>query len=162
VTVITAAEPSHLEAIATLAEEMDRYYGGKEFEPLEFRLAQINEALFSQQPPAHALLAWDTGRLVGLAAYSFLWPAVGLTRSIFLKELYVVEAARRTGVGLKLMQALFNVALKLDCSRVEWQTETANEEARRFYATLGVPEFAGKAFYRLEGASLHQMASRED
>jgi hypothetical protein len=42
------------------------------------------------------MLAWDGDDLAGFAAYSFLWPAVGLTRSLFLKELYVAEAARRT------------------------------------------------------------------
>jgi hypothetical protein len=38
VTVVTPAEPAHLEAIAALAEEMDRFYGATEVEPLGLRL----------------------------------------------------------------------------------------------------------------------------
>src|SRR5260370_8786324 len=51
--------------------------------------AQVAEALFTSPPAGYALLAWDGTQLAGLAAYSFLWPAVGLTRSLYLKELYV-------------------------------------------------------------------------
>lgn len=154
-TVVAPAEPSHAEAIAALAEEMDRFYGASEVEPLGLRLRQINEAIFSEQPSASALLAWDGYRLVGLAAYSLLWPAIGLTPSLFLKELYVIKAARRAGIGRVLMRALFEVAVEHDCSRVEWQTDATNEGALRFYAELGVPVHEGKVFYRVEGDVLH-------
>jgi ribosomal protein S18 acetylase RimI-like enzyme len=159
VTVVTAAQPSDAEALAALAEEMDRFYGATAIEPREARLRQIREALFTDHPSAYAMLAWDGDNLVGFAAYSFLWPAVGLTRSLFLKELYVAEAARRTGVGRQLMQTLFEIAVKQECSRVEWQTETDNVDARAFYAGLGAPEHEGKVFYRLEGEHLQRAAS---
>jgi GNAT superfamily N-acetyltransferase len=129
---------------------MDRFYGATEVEPVDLRIRQITEAIFTAQPSAYALLAWQDERLVGFAAYSYLWPAVGLTRSLFLKELYVVEAVRRAGVGQQLMDALFEIAAKNDCSRVEWQTETTNDAARSFYSGLGAPEVDGKVFYRLE------------
>lgn len=158
-TVVTPAEPSHAEAIAALAEEMDRFYGSTYIEPLDARLRQINEAIFTGQPSAYALLAWDGSQLVGFAAYSFLWPAAGLTRSLFLKELYVVEASRRTGVGKQLMAAIFEIAVKHECSRVEWQTETANADARAFYSKLAGQELDGKVFYRLEGEALRQVAA---
>lgn len=155
-TVVTPAEPSHAEAIAALAEEMDRFYGATDVEPLDVRLRQINEAIFNEQPSAYALLAWNGDKLVGFASYSFLWPAVGLTRSLFLKELYVVESARRSGVGEQLMRTLFELAVKRECSRVEWQTETTNEAARAFYAEINSRMLDGKVFYRLEGEALNQ------
>jgi GNAT superfamily N-acetyltransferase len=154
VTVVIPAEPSQVEAIAALAEEMDRFYGATEVDPLDVRLGQINDAIFGEQPSAYVLLAWEGEKLVGFAAYSFLWPAVGLTHSLFLKELYVVESERRSGVGRHLMQAIFAVAIKKDCSRVEWQTETVNAIARAFYSDLGGQELEGKVFYRLEGEVL--------
>jgi ribosomal protein S18 acetylase RimI-like enzyme len=162
VIVVTPAEPAHAEAIAALAEEMDRFYGASEVEPLDLRLRQISEALFDPQPTAFALGAWDGSRLVGFAAYSFLWPAVGLTRSLFLKELYVAEAARRSGVGERLMRALFEVAVKHDCSRVDWQTETTNDEARAFYAKIGAAEFEGKVFYRVGDDLLRRLAGTDN
>lgn len=76
-----------------------RFYRVTEVDPLELRISQIKASLFSDPPSAYAVLAWEDGRLVGLAAYSFLWPAGGLTRSLYLKELYVAETARQKGVG---------------------------------------------------------------
>jgi GNAT superfamily N-acetyltransferase len=157
VTVVKAAEPCQAAAIAALAEEMDRFYGATDLPAPPVRREQINDALFGDQPAAYALLAWQATRLVGLAAYSFLWPAVGLTRSLFLKELYVAQAARRSGVGAALMRELFAVAHAHDCSRVEWQTEITNHDAQAFYARLGGHVHDGKVFYRLEGDQLRQV-----
>lgn len=159
--IVTPAEPAHIEAIAALAEEMDRFYGATEPEPLDIRIQQINQAIFRNPPAAHALLAWDNDRLVGFAAYSFLWPAVGLTRSLYLKELYVAEAARRAGVGKLLVRSLLETAVKHDCSRVEWTTDRGNVEAQTFYEFLGIPQNPSKLFYRLEGEELRRAAIPE-
>jgi GNAT superfamily N-acetyltransferase len=155
-TVVTPAEPSNAEEMARLAEEMDRFYGATDVEPLKLRVQQINGALFHESPSAYALLAWDDGRLVGFASYSFLWPAVGLTRSLYLKELYVIETARRKSIGTLLMRQLYVVALKHDCSRVEWTTDRDNRGAQRFYAELGVAVAKSKVFYRVEGDELYR------
>ena len=109
---VAEAETGTIQAIAALMEEMDRFYGATEIEPLDSRARQIADALFSDPPAAYALLAWDGEQLVGFAAYSFLWPAVGLTRSLYLKELYVAQAHRRKGVGELLMQSLIETAAK--------------------------------------------------
>jgi hypothetical protein len=58
-------------------------------EPLEERARQVGAALFASPPAAYALLARVGRQIAGLAAYSFVWPAAGLTRSLYLKELYV-------------------------------------------------------------------------
>lgn len=159
-TAVTPVTPDHIEAFAELAAEMDRFYGATELDPLNLRLQQINDALFGNRPSAYALLAWnDDDQAVGFAAYSYLWPAIGLTRSLFLKELYVIESARRTGVGKAIMQSLAEIAVKNECSRVEWQTDTPNTDAQRFYAGLGVPVDDTKLFYRAQGDALHTLAN---
>jgi GNAT superfamily N-acetyltransferase len=140
----------HVEALAVLMEELDRHYGSTEFEPFEQRVEQISEALFGAVPAGAALLAWDDDQLVGLASYSFLWPAAGVTRSLYLKELYVAQARQRQGIGKLLMESLFTVAAKHGCSRVEWTTDQESKGAQRFYAELGVPVDNGKLFYRAD------------
>lgn len=152
-TKVTPAEPAHADAIATLADEMDRFYGATEVEPRDLRIRQIHDALFTSHPSAYALLAWDDDQLVGFAAYSFLWPAIGLTRSLFLKELYISETARRKGIGKLLMRTLQEIAATNDCTRFEWTTDQGNTDAQRFYAELGVPADASKLFYRVEAAN---------
>src|SRR5262249_32665703 len=118
--------------------------------PLDDQVRQIREALFGAPAAAHALLARDDHGLAGFAAWSFLWPAVGLTRSLYLKELYVAEQYRRHGVGKLLMNALFDLARQHRCSRVEWTTDTSNGGALAFYEDLELPAYASKVFYRVE------------
>jgi GNAT superfamily N-acetyltransferase len=150
VVTVEPAEAKDAEAIARLLEEMDRFYGGTPNEPLDLQLAQISAALFRAASTARALLAWEDDVLVGLASYSLLWPAVGLTQSLYLKELYVAESNRYQGIGKTLMEALFSIANDLGCSRVEWTTDTSNTAAQRFYEELGVKPHAAKIFYRSE------------
>jgi GNAT superfamily N-acetyltransferase len=145
---VSPAEPGDVPAIAGLLEDLNRFYGVPEPGPLDQRLGQVGDALFGRPPSAYALLARDGGRLAGLAAYSFLWPSVGPTRLLYLKELYVPEAYRRHGVGKLLMRAIFQTATRLGCVRVEWTTDPGNTAAQDFYAGLGLPVHP-KVFYRV-------------
>ena len=147
---VSHAEPRDAAAIAALLEDLGRFYGATESEPLDRRIGQISEAIFTSPPAAYALLARDGDQVAGLAAFSFLWPAVGATRSLYLKELYVPEAYRRQGVGALLMRAIFETADTLGCSRVEWTTDVGNTAAQAFYAKLGLPAYPSKIFYRVE------------
>jgi len=142
-----------------LLDELDRFYGAAEAEPAEQRMRHIREALFSSPPTAYALLAWEGERLIGFASYSFLWPAAGSTRSLYLKELYVAEACRGKGVGTLLIDGLRIAATERGCSRVEWTADDDNPGAVRFYEALGYPPEPSKIFYRLEGDYLRQAVS---
>lgn len=146
---VSPAEPRDAAAIAAVLEDLGRFYGATGSEPLGRRIGQVNEAIFTSPPAAYALLARDGDRVAGLAAYSFLWPAVGATRSLYLKELYVPGAYRRRGVGTLLMHAVFETAATRGCSRVEWTTDTGNTAAQAFYAGLGLPVHPSKVFYRV-------------
>ena len=139
-----------VDQLLTLSEDMDRFYGATELDPFVLRRGQLHDALFSDLPAAHSLLAFDGETAVGFAAYSFLWPAVGLTRSLYLKELFVSQVHRRRGVGRALMDSVLDVARKHGCSRVEWTTESDNSAAQAFYKTFGVEPNGSKLFYRLE------------
>ena len=147
---VSLARPAHLGAIAELLDEMGRFYGTASAKPAGERHRQVREALFATPPAARALLAWDQSRLAGIAAYSFLWPAAGLTRSLYLKELYVATPCRRRGIGTLLMRSLIQVASKHGCSRVEWTADTGSDGAQAFYSKLGIPPLPSKIFYRIE------------
>lgn len=133
-------------AISTLLGETEAYYGGTN-EPADE--AQIRAALFSPLPAAQVLLAVDDGAVVGLASFSRLWPAAGADVSMYLKELFVIEAARRDGIGVQLLDAVKAAATAAGCSRLEWTGDTDNPVALGFYKKLGVPVNDGKVFYRL-------------
>ena len=147
---IRSAEPRDVHALAVLIEDIDRFYGAADVESSSQRASQIAASLFQKPRAAYVILAWDGEQLVGMAAYSFLWPAAGVTRSLYLKELYVIESFRRKGVGALLMQALCQVAVEHECSRIEWTADAGNVLAEAFYEQLGVPKNREKTFYRLQ------------
>ncbi|WP_215455014.1 cyclophane-containing RiPP N-acetyltransferase HaaN [Streptomyces sp. ATCC 21386] len=149
---IRPAGVGDVRALARLIEEIERFYGATEIQPFEERRSQVRQALFGSPPLASALLVEDgRGDIVGMAAYSFLWPAAGSSHSLFLKELYVRDSLRRQGVGKALMRRLRDIAQERPgCSRLEWMTDRENEGARSFYRELGFTEFDGKIVYRLE------------
>lgn len=148
---VRPAEPGDLTAMAELFREMDEFYGETATEPANAKIDQINSVLFADPPLAYAILAWDGSNLVGMAAYSFLWPAALTTKSLYLKELYVSKSYRRRSIGKLLMEHIFKVAIDTDCSRVEWTTDRENTEAQRFYEQLGLSAVSSKVFYRSEG-----------
>jgi GNAT superfamily N-acetyltransferase len=147
---IAAAQPEDAAAMVDLLAEMDQFYGDATTAPRTERIQQLNEAVFASPPAAQVLLARAGDQLAGLAAYSYLWPAIGLTRSLYLKELYVVGRYQGQGIGRLLMEALVETAAKNGCSRVEWTTDRDNTGAQAFYEQLGAPVQPSKIFYRIE------------
>jgi GNAT superfamily N-acetyltransferase len=146
---IDPAAPADVNAITELLAEIDHYYGSAAESP-DDRATQVTRLIFTDQPAAHVLLARDDTTVIGMAAYSFLWPAAGATHSLYLKELYVRHTERRTGVGRALMARLADIAAEAGCSRLEWSADHGNEPAERFYKTLGVPVDPTKLLYRVD------------
>jgi GNAT superfamily N-acetyltransferase len=140
-------------------DDLDRFYGATDVESPGQRIPQIAAALFQEPMAAYALLAWEHKQLVGMVAYSFLWPAAGVTRSLYLKEIYVTEAVRGKGIGALLMQRLCRLAVEHACSRVEWTTDRGNALGEDFYERLGVPQNQEKIFYQLESEGIRRMAT---
>lgn len=152
------AEPSDLSAVADLLLEVEEFYGATEFPPRQLWEKQIESAIFSSLPAGRVLLAVEAGESLGFASYSFMWPAVGVSSSLFLKELYVREAHRRRGIGVDLMARLHAIAIESGSSRVEWQTDSQNVEAREFYEKLGAVPMSGKVLFRSEGDDLGRIS----
>lgn len=144
---IDPATPSDVAAISLLLGEIEAYYGGAATPADE---GQIKSALFSDAPAANVLLAREGAEVIGLASYSFLWPAAGADTSLYLKELFVRETNRRTGVARALLTAVRAAASEAGCSRVEWTADQDNPTALDFYEAIGAQPNAGKVFYRLE------------
>lgn len=136
-----------------MIEEVERFYGtaDADIQLFDERQAQVEEALFGSPPLASALVVEDeTGDIVGLAAYSFLWPSAGSAHSLFLKELYVRDTLRRQGIGVRLMNELREfAAARPGCSRLEWMTDRVNANARTFYRSLGFEEDNEKIVCRI-------------
>lgn len=147
------AVPGDEGALVALYAELDEFYGVAALPgtspPARERADQARAALFGDPPVGYALLAWDGPVLAGFAGYSFIWPSSALTTSLYLKELYVAAAYRRSGAGRLLMGRLREIAVARGCSRIEWTTDTGNLAAQSFYESLGAEPLPTKLFYRV-------------
>jgi GNAT superfamily N-acetyltransferase len=149
---IAEAGPRDRVALAALLAEMGRFYGERT------DAATIGAAAEALSTPAgragpFCLLARLNGAPAGLVSLSGFFPAFDFTWGLLLKDLFVAEAARRTGTARALMTEAMRFAAVQGYTRVDWTTEPANGRARAFYASLGIAP-AGRIFYRLEGERL--------
>jgi GNAT superfamily N-acetyltransferase len=86
----------------------------------------------------------------GWLMIKFEWPAAGAEASLYLKELFIRETARRRGLATAFMAKLREVATEAGCSRVEWTADRDNPPALALYEALGATQREGKVFYRTE------------
>jgi GNAT superfamily N-acetyltransferase len=76
---------------------------------------------------------------------------------VYLKDLFVREAARQQGMGVALMRHVAAFAVARGATRLEWSTGRDNASARAFYARLGARE-RDKVVLQAEGAALLALA----
>jgi GNAT superfamily N-acetyltransferase len=64
----------------------------------------------------------------------------------YLQDLFVAPGRRGCGIGRKLIEAVYDKARGLDCSRVYWHTHETNTVAMRLYD--GIADRPGFVQYR--------------
>jgi GNAT superfamily N-acetyltransferase len=120
--------------------------------------AEIRAGLANRPAGAELLVAEHDGAIVGFAAFSAIYPGPGLRPGCFLKEIYVVEAARGFGAGRALLAELARLALARGLGRIDWTAARDNERLLRFYESLGAMPQPEKVFFRLAGEGLARLA----
>ena len=91
------------------------------------------QRFFDPAEPVNALVAEDGGQLVGLAHYLFHRSTTQIQLTCYLQDLYTTAQSRRSGVGRKLILAVYNRAVASGSSRVYWQTHETNSAAMQLY-----------------------------
>ncbi|HET7883429.1 MAG TPA: GNAT family N-acetyltransferase [Acetobacteraceae bacterium] len=134
--------------LAALFAEMQSHYG----RPVSEARAREAAAL-ACRPPAgtfdpHVLLAALDQTIVGSLVMNVTFPAFELTRSLYIRDLYVSAAMRRHGVGQALVHAGARLALENGYSALEWTTDSANAAARNMYENAGAARLE-RTYYRL-------------
>lgn len=84
------------------------------------------------------LLAVQAGRPVGLVHFIFHPHNWRIEKVCYLQDLFADPSVRGTGVGRKLIEAVYDVADKAGCPSVYWLTQDFNTEARKLYDRIGV------------------------
>jgi len=86
----------------------------------------------------HGLVAVDGGgNMIGITHYLFHASTWTMGPYCYLQDLYVDEAARGTGAGRALIEAVYAAADDAGASQVYWLTQHFNDTARRLYDRVG-------------------------
>ena len=121
-------------------------------------IEEIRAGLAALPTGVDVLVAVKGGAVLGFASACNLYPGPGLKSGFFLKEIYVADAARGTGLGRALMKALAELALERGHRRIDWTADADDAALLRFYEGLGAVAYPKKLFYRLTGDALAGLA----
>jgi len=94
--------------------------------------------IFDSAEPVFAMVAERDGALIGLVHYLFHRSTTLLAPICYLQDLFTSEAARGTGVGRALIEAVYARAKEAGSERVYWQTHETNKIAQRLYDNIAV------------------------
>jgi len=147
-------------AVTEMFQDLDRHYAqaqGRMVDPAAVTAERVAQQLYGAHPTEVAL-AEIGGRAIGVASFGMLFPGLGLTGHLQLKDLYVRDGARNLGAGEALLRFLARLARERGCTRLDWTTETWNEGAQRLYDRIGAARLLQKIYYRLEGEALDRVA----
>jgi GNAT superfamily N-acetyltransferase len=110
------------------------FYGRSGPTALEEQITQATwERFFIESEPVNALVAEDSGRIVGFAHYVFHRSTTRLHEVCYLQDLFTAEHLRGRGIGRGLIEGVYEAARHAGSSRVYWQTQANNKAGRELY-----------------------------
>ena len=123
------------------------FYGRKDATALPDATTQMTwSRFFDAYEPVHALVAEQSGQLLGLAHFLFHRSTISIAPTCYLQDLFTLESARGKGIGRALIDQVYLRARQAGSSRVYWLTHESNETAMKLYDK--VAEKSGFVVYR--------------
>ena len=98
-------------------------------------LAELEQDGFGEKPIFGFFVAEEEDRIIGLALYYTAY-STWKGRMLYLEDLIVKEAYRRSGIGKRLFNAVAVHARKTKAKRMAWQVLEWNEPAIAFYRKI--------------------------
>jgi GNAT superfamily N-acetyltransferase len=126
---------------------------------LEVSASSLREALFGERAVAGALIARVDGNIAGYAVYYRTFSTFVGRAGIFLDDLYVRPEFRKHGLGRALLEAVARIGAEHGGGRFEWITLRWNENAFRFYRSLGAKVMDDWALLRMNGKDVRKLAN---
>lgn len=86
----------------------------------------------------HCLVAEnDAGEMIGIVHFLYHQVTWAVVDRCYLEDLFVTEAARGTGAGRALIEAVYAAADEHGADQVYWLTQDTNADGRRLYDRVG-------------------------
>src|SRR5688572_30771222 len=140
-----------------------------EYERLAHRVVATEEAvhatLFGERPYAEVIIAESARERgkndvepAGFALFFHNYSTFLAQPGIYLEDLYVRPEMRGRGIGKRLLVRLAELARERGCGRIEWAVLNWNEDAIRFYRSLGALPQDEWQVYRVTGEALEALS----
>jgi GNAT superfamily N-acetyltransferase len=152
---IRPALAADVPVLLQLVHELAAYE--REPDAVEATEQMLHDALFGPQPVASCHVAVLGGDVVGFALWYVTFSTWTGHPGLWLEDLFVRPAARGTGLGKALLQALAAVCVERGYGRFEWWVLNWNEPARGFYRSLGAEPQQEWTTYRVDGEALRRL-----
>ena len=113
---------------------------------LEFYRSSVPEAVYASTfarllgddaHDFHGMVAEQDGIVVGLVHYLFHRHCWRVENVCYLQDLYANPAVRGTGIGRKLIEAVYRAADQAGAPAVYWLTQEDNTTGRQLYDRVG-------------------------
>jgi GNAT superfamily N-acetyltransferase len=121
--------------------------------------AMLQASLFGERPAAEVVLAYDGDAVAGFALWFRSFSTFLARPGIYLEDLFVYPEFRRRGLGKQLLAHLARIAVERGYGRVDWAVLDWNEDALRFYRSLGAITIDEWTVCRLTGDALSALAA---
>ena len=118
-----------------LLSELERTLGASS--KIRRTVEDLHRFGFSDDPFFEALIAWEDTEAVGLAVFFREFSTWLGKPGVYVQDLYVAPSQRGTGLGAKLMQAVYDRARDWSAAYCKLMVHSDNETAIAFYKRLG-------------------------
>ena len=114
--------------------------------------------LFGARPAAEVVFAEWEGEPAGFALFFHNFSTFLGRPGVYLEDLFVNPAHRGRGIGRALLAHLARLAMERGCGRLEWSVLDWNEDAIRFYRSLGALPMDEWTVFRVTDDALTALA----
>jgi GNAT superfamily N-acetyltransferase len=149
--VVRAVEPGDFTQWKPLWDGYNAFYGREGETALPEKISSRTwSRFFDGYEPMHALVAEQSGTLLGLAHFLFHRSTIALAPTCYLQDLFTLESARGKGVGRALIEEAYRRATLAGCDRMYWHTHETNRTAMGLYDKVALK--SGFVVYRKDRA----------
>jgi GNAT superfamily N-acetyltransferase len=134
--------------LADLFSEMQRHYQRPVTDKQAVEAATLACQVVQETFDPRVLIAVASGAIAGSIVLNVTFPAFELSRSLYIRDLYVARSMRRHGIGQALVKAAAHLTYAEGFSALDWTTETGNIGARQMYESCGA-RLLERTYYRL-------------
>ena len=140
---VASDEPAILALVDALAdyEQLER--------PSPEARARLMRDMFGPKPRVDCFLAFMDGYPVGYSIVIETYSSFLALPTLYLEDLFVLDAYRKRGVGRALFSGALDEAKLRGCGRMEWTVLDWNQLAIDFYQKIGGKHMADWQLYRI-------------